>query len=384
MAKEVKKAQKKNDKLEENKKVKKVVEEVDTKPLKEEKKVNVKTNADNKKKESSKTMGMVKTIDDNRKAILFGIVGFLIATLLFRCIFWPDRIATLADGTQPVATINGENYTADKLYEKMKEHYNVSVLLDDIDTMILSQKYPDTDDMNKEVEDTLNSYYTYYQNYGYTKEEIISGLGFNSEAQFLASLKLDHRRNTFYDNYVKSLIAEDSINKYYKDNVFGDVDSKHILVKVDEKSSEGGLSKSDANKLAKEIISKLNKGTTWEDVVKEYKDKIITEELGYQAFNASLEKSYLDECKKLEVGKYSKTPVLTSYGYHIVYKIAQKETPTFEEVKEDIIEILAKEKKDADENLYQKSLFIMREEAKLEFVDTVLAEQYKKLKDSNK
>ena len=388
MAKEVNKAQKKNIKSEENKKVvkqsekktKKVVEAVVT----EEAKPVVKTNTTVKKDNSSKLMNTVKTIDNNRKAILFGIVGFLVATLLFRCILWPDRIATLADGTQPVATINGENYTADKLYEKMKEYYNVSVLIDDIDNIILTEKYPDSEDMDKEVKETLNSYYTYYQNYGYTKEEIISGLGFNSEAQFLASLKLDHRRNTFYDNYVKSLIAEDSINKYYKDNVFGDVDSKHILVKVDEKSSEGGLSKSDANKLAKEIISKLNKGTTWEDVVKEYKDKIITEELGYQAFNASLEKSYLDECKKLEVGKYSKTPVLTSYGYHIVYKIAQKETPTFEEVKEDIIEILAKEKKDADENLYQKSLFIMREEAKLEFVDTVLAEQYKKLKDSNK
>ena len=383
MAKEVKKAQKKNNKLEENKKVKKVVEEVDTKPLKEEKKVNVKTNADNKKKESSKTMGMVKTIDDNRKAILFGIVGFLIATLLFRCIFWPDRIATLADGTQPVATINGENYTADKLYEKMKDHYNVSVLLDDIDTMILSQKYPDTDDMNKEVEDTLNSYYTYYQNYGYTKEEIISGLGFNSETQFLESLKLDYKRDLYYDDYVESLLKEEDIQKYYKNNVFGDIHSKHILVKIST-DSNSGLSKTEANKLAKEIISKLNSGKTWDEVITEYKDKIVNEDLGYQAFNASLEKAYVDETKKLEVGKYSKTPVLTSYGYHIVFKVAQKETPTFEEVKEDIIEILSEEKKSADKNLYQKTLFNMREEAKLEFIDTVLADQYKKLKDSVK
>ena len=81
---------------------------------------------------------------------------------------------------------------------------------------------------------------------------------------------------------------------------------------------------------------------------------------------------------------FSTKPVLTSYGYHIVFKIDQKETPTFEEVKEDIIEILANNEKSEDENLYQKSLFALREEAKLEFVDTVLAEQYDKIKSSIK
>lgn len=382
MAKEVKKAQKKDVKLEENKKnVRKTKKVVEVTPVEEVKET--KPTIEKKKEDNTKLVNTVKKIDDNRKAILFGVVGFLLATLLFRCVLWPDRIATLSDGTQPVATINGENYTADKLYEEMKEYYNVKVLLDDIDNIILTEKYPDTDDMKKEVEETLKSYYTYYENYGYTKEEIITGLGFNSEDQFLESLKLDHKRNTYYDEYVKDMIDDKDVDKYYKDNVFGDVDSKHILVKIDKDSKEG-LSKNDANKLAKEIISKLDKGTSWEDVITEYKDKIVTEELGYQAFNANFEKAYLDECKKLEVGKYSKKPVLTSYGYHIVFKIDQKEMPTFEEVKDDIIELLANKEKEADQNLYQKALFAMRDNAKLEFVDTVLAEQYNKLKTSIK
>ena len=41
------------------------------------------------------------------------------------------------------------------------------------------------------------------------------------------------------------------------------------------------------------------------------------------------------------------------------------------------IEILASEKKEADSNLYNKSLIVMREEAKLEFVDTVFGDAYK-------
>ena len=392
MAKEVKKAQKKNVKVEEKKKgtkknvnkAKKVVEAVPVETVKEttkkEEKIVVKKE---KKNNNTKLVSIVKSMDDNRKAILFGIVGFLVATLLFRCILWPDRIATLADGTQPVATINGENYTADKLYEEMKEYYNVKVLLDDIDSLILTEKYPDNDDMTEEVKETLESYYTYYTNYGYTKEDIITGMGFNNEAQFLESLKLDYRRNNYYEEYVEGLLKDEDIQKYYDNNVFGDVDSKHILVKIKTDSQEG-LSKDEANKLVKEIIKKLDSGKTWDEVITEYKDKIVSEDLGYQAFNASLEKSYLDECKKLEVGKYSKTPVLTSYGYHIVYKKAQKDTPTFNEVKDDIVTILANEKKKADENLYQKSLFAMREEAKLEFVDTVLKDQYTKLKSSYK
>ena len=87
---------------------------------------------------------------------------------------------------------------------------------------------------------------------------------------------------------------------------------------------------------------------------------------------------YLKECKDLAVGTYSKTPVLTSYGYHIVYKIAQKDKPKLEDVKDDVKEVLANKKKEADTNLYYKALIKMREDAGLEFSDTKLADEYKK------
>ena len=396
MAKDVNKTQKKSVGKEEMKKQpvkvvtkeKKVVEASIVEDKKETKKVVKKEMKVEKKNENKKGNGKlvstVKVIDDNRKAILFGIVGFLVATLLFRCILWPDRIATLKDGTQPVANINGEVYTADKLYEEMKSHYSVNVLLNDIDDIILSEKYPETEEMKNEIKETAESYYSSYEAYyGYTKEEFLSNYGFKNENMFLDNLKLDYRRNEYYDDYVEKMITDKEIDKYYEKEVFGDVDSKHILVKID-KEGKDGLSDEEAKKLAKEIIKKLDGGKSWEDVIEEYKDKIVNEELGYQAFNASLESSYLKECKNLEVGKYSKTPVLTSYGYHIVYKIAQKEKPTLEEVKDDILEILSNEKKNADKNLYNKALVAMREDAKLEFVDTVLAEEYTKIVNSYK
>ncbi len=326
------------------------------------------------KNKNDKTNEILQKIDDNRREIILFVVGFLLATLIFRCIFWPDRIATLKDGTQPVATLNDKTITADDLYETMKEQYSVSYLLNTVDELILNDMYKEDDEMKNSVNNTSEYYYSMYEkNYGYTKEAFLKQNGFSSEAKFLDTLRLNYRRNKYYEDYALSLITDKEIEKYYEEDVFGDVDSKHILVSIND-----DLSDEDAKKLANDIIKELDGGTSWDDVIKNHKDEITSEELGYQAFNASLESAYLKECKELEVETYSKTPVLTSYGYHIVYKKAQKAKPKLKDVKDDIKELLAKEKKDADTNLYYKALIQMRADAKLEFVDTKLKEEYDK------
>ena len=373
---------KKKSDAKERKNIKETKKNTVVKEIKEDKNIVVEKDKKKEKKEKVKKernneniINSLKKIDDNRKAIILFVVGFLIATLLFRCLLWPDRIATLKDGTQPVATLGKKKITADDLYTSMKSHYSVNIFLDDVDNMILTEKYPDSDEIKKEIDNTAEYYYSAYEkNYGYTKEQFLEQYGFATEEDFLKTLKLDYRRNKYYDEYVEATITDNEIQKYYDNEVFGDVDSKHILVAIDE---ENGLNDEEAKKLAKEIIKKLDSGTSWDDVVKEYDDKITHEELGYNAFNASLEKTYLEECKNLKVGTYSKTPVLTSYGYHIVYKIDQKEKAKLKDVKDDIIELLAKEKKNDDQDLYYKALINLRKEAKLEFVDTKLGDEYK-------
>lgn len=371
-----------------SKPVKKVVEKeiIKDEPIKIEEKVkeDKKILKTEKKNRTIDFLGKMNN-DNIWKGTLIFVGGFLIATFLFRCILWPDRIATLKDGTQPIVKIDKKTFTADDLYESLKEGLSsntLTILLNDIDEAILVEKYKEDSEMNNDVKSTAEYYYSAYeQNYGYTKEEFLSKYGFASESDFLDSLKLDYRRNKYYEAYALGLVTEKEIEKYYKDEVFGDVDSKHMLVSID---SENGLSDEEAKKLANEIIAKLNKGTSWDDVKEEYKDKIISEELGYNAFNASLEKAYLKECKDLAVGTYSKTPVLTSYGYHIVYKIAQKDKPELDDVKDEVKDILATQKKNADENLYYKSLIKMREDAKIEFTDTKIEDLYNNYKKSYK
>lgn len=384
MAKDAKKTQsKKNSKknVNEERPSVKVVEEKKKVVINEEKKpkpiVEVKKEV-KEKKNNEKVINTLNKIEDNRKGIILFVIGFLIATLLFRCILWPDRIATLKDGTQPVANVLGEDITADELYEDMKQYYSVKVLLNKIDNKILEEKYPENDEMKKNVQSTAEYYYSAYEKkYGYTKEKFLNEYGFSSEKEFLESLTLDYRRNKYYEDYALGLVSDKEVEKYYENSVYGDIDSKHILVSVKKDSDTSGLTDEEAKKLANEIIGKLNNGTSWDDVVSEYKDQITSEDLGYQAFNASLEEAYVKEMRSLEVDSYSKSPVLTSYGYHIVYKKAQKDKPKLKDVEQDVKEILAKEKKSADSNLYYKALISMREDAKLEFSDTKLRDEYK-------
>lgn len=325
-------------------------------------------------KDTDKVFKFYEFFDKYHLAI-YGALGGILVTVLVVVLIWPDRIATLKDGTQPVATIDGMTLTADELYEDMKDIYSVSSLLDKLDTKILTDKYPDTDEMDDEVTSQAENYYkAYEQYYKMSKEDFLKQNGFNTEKKFLEYLKLNNRRTKYVKEHTQSEVTDKEINKYYEDEVYGDINTKHILVKVDSSASDDD--KKEAENLAKEIISKLDEGKTFDEVKEEYKDKITYEELGYKSYNAALEEAYKNEMKNLKDGEYSKEPVKTSYGYHIVYRIDQKEKPALEDIKDQIKEEIADEKISNDKNLYYVALDKMRENANLKFEDTVLKDKY--------
>lgn len=369
-----KKQETKNNKKEKKEvvvKEEKVVKEV---PKKESKKESKKDTKKVNKVNDDKVFKMLEFFDKYRLAI-YGAVGGILITVLVVVIIWPDRIATLKDGTQPVAEIDGYTVTANDLYEDMKDVYSISSLLDKIDNKILVEKYPETDEMNDELKQQAESYYSAYkQYYKMDKETFLSNNGFGSEKAFLEYLRLQYRRNKYAEDYIKTLISDKEVEKYYEDKVYGEINTKHILVKVDSSASDEDKKK--AEDLAKEIISKLNDGKSFDDVKEEYKDQITYEELGYKSYNANLESAYMEAMQKLENNSYSKEPVKTSYGYHVIYRIDQKEKPALEDVKEEIIDSLVSEKKSEDKNISYVALDKMREESGLKFSDTVLEKKY--------
>ena len=81
--------------------------------------------------------------------------------------------------------------------------------------------------------------------------------------------------------------------------------------------------------------------------------------------------------KKLENESYTTEAVKTSYGYHIIYRIDQKEKAKLEDIKDTIIDIIAADKKETDETLYAKALISLRNEKEFSFYDTVIEDKYK-------
>lgn len=298
-----------------------------------------------------------------------GIVGILIGGAL---IYLLGVIGVPGLGNATVATMKTGKITENSLYKEMKKYYPISYILELVDDSILKDKYELNEEQNSEIDEQIEYYLNMYESYyGYTEEEFLSENGFESKEEFKNYLALDYKRNLYYIDYLKTIISEEEINNYYNESVYGEINTKHILAKVsDDVTEESAL------KLAKEIIAKLDAGTSFDNVVTEYGDKITYEELGYNGFTSNLVSEYVEASKALENGTYSKEPVKTSFGYHVIYKIDQKEKPSLEEATDDIVSVLGKDLEAKDSNLRYKALIQLREENNLKIKDSKFKTEY--------
>ncbi len=337
-----------------------------------------------KKKNNNFFDNLIDWTVKNKDKIIGGIIGLAIGLIIMFATEDPE-IAKLENNQEPVIHYENGVITADDLYAEMKNYYSVGILLNQIDNKILTERYPNSDELNAQVNTTVN----YWKNQaGEQWSTFLNQYGYTSETAFKNSIALDYRRTLAIDEYLAKNISDQKINNYYEENVYGDINTKHILVKPDTTSTmtenEINTKKSEALAIANEIITKLNEGKTFEEVKTEYTDKITYEELGYRAFNANLETNYLNEMKNLENNSYSKKPIETSYGYHIIYRLDQKEKPSLDSVKDTIKNILVTELKNSDELLTTKTLFEIREnDFKIIFDDSVLKTKYDEYKTAS-
>ena len=352
--------------------------------LKKEKNITKITKTKSKKNQNKKLLEIVDFLEKNRFIITSFVVG-VIVTSLVAMLLWPERIATLKNGEEPIVKVGKNTYTADNLYTRMKEHYNVSQLLDQIDNDLLTKLYPEDKEMTDEVKQNAEYYINMYkQYYNYTEEQFLSSNGFSSYNDFLEYLKLDNRRKKYLDEYVEKNLTDKEIENYYNKNVYGDINCQHILVETSSEENSKKLKDEDGKKLAEEIIGKINDGTSWDEVKKKYKDKVTFEDLSYQSWDSDLEDSFKTALKEMSDNSFSKEPVKTSYGYHIIYRIDQKKVESLKKVKDKIITKLVEEKKSADSNLQQKALISLRNDNKIKFYDTNMESKYNTFKKQYK
>ena len=89
-----------------------------------------------------------------------------------------------------------------------------------------------------------------------------------------------------------------------------------------------------------------------------------------------MEEEFEEASFELKKGKYTTTPVETSYGYHIIYKTDEKSKPELKDVKEDILDTLVEKKLEENKTLYNKALEEIRKDAELSIEDSFLKDAY--------
>lgn len=287
----------------------------------------------------------------------------------------------LKNGEEIAVTVNGEDITADSLYKELKNKYGVQIMIDMIDKEILGTMYKDDTDIEKQATTQIETLKAQYSD---SWEETLKNAGYEDENDLKESFILSLQRNKAIEDYVKENIKDDEINAYYNDTTTGDISAKHILIKVDTED-ENGLTDDEAKGKAEEIIKKLNNGEDFDTLAKENSDDTGSKEnggdLGYFNKGDMLEE-FEEAAYNLKVNEYTKEPVKTTYGYHIILKTGEKEKPKLEEVKENIIETLMQEKLEDDPTLQITALDEIRSNYKLKIKDAKLKSEYKKYIDN--
>lgn len=320
---------------------------------------------ENKKSNKAVENRFLIWLKDNRKSLLFMVIGIIIGVLVMG-ILWPERIAKTKDGEEIIVKLKNTEVTADDLYEKLKSSGGLTALLDIVDMAILNDKY----DLDKEADDYAKEQSEYYYNmyqqyYGYTKEQFLSGNGFADETAFLTYLKEQYLFEKYYSDYLASLVTDTEVENYYKDKVFGD---KYVYV----------FSSTEKKNSLEKVRSAIKKGTKISKIEEKY-DDIVVNELGEVNFSTTgFSDEFYKQLMKLEKEQYSKVFEDETYGYVVLYVSESDEKPELKDVKDQVVEVIGKEKGDADSTLYYKGYIELREAYGIKFYDDKLREEYDK------
>ena len=287
----------------------------------------------------------------------------------------------LKNGKEVAIKINGENITADDLYDELREKYAKYQIIDDIDKKIFNVVYKGDKDIEEQVKNQYESYEAQYSQNGQSFDEVLENYGYKNADEFKDELRLSFQRAKAIDDYIKDNISDKEIKKYYDETYAGEISAKHILI------STNSMSEDEAEKKAKDLIKQLNDGADFSTLAKENSDDPGSKEnggdLGYFG-KGQMVKEFEEAAYNLKVDEYTKEPVKTSYGYHIILKTGEKKKTSLKKAKENIIETLVNKKKEEDKLISVTALDEIRKNYGLKFKDSKLKSIYKEYIEEQK
>ena len=298
-------------------------------------------------------------------------------------------VPTLENGQEAIVEFNdGTKYSATEIWNDVKGTYGLTNILSKVDTKILEEEYKDSADEVKQyltnAELSIKAQYKDDKgNYDESKLlETLQQYGYNSLNDYLAMVKSNYLTNKAATDYAKTLISDSDVKDYYKSEVKPDLTGVHILIKpsgTDDASLAAAKAK--AETIISDITKKVNKGEKIEDVFKSY-DSDSDDATSYQdlgTFNyADMVEEFSKAAYDLKAGEMSKTPVKTSYGYHVILITKVGEKKSLEDAKENIITTLADKKVSEDSTVSVTAMDKLREKYGMKIIDTDLSERYKR------
>ena len=318
-----------------------------------------------------------------RKSIIYLGVLLSLAFLVTGC---KKQEIEVKNGSKVAVSVKKDKFTATEYYEKIKED-NISILVDMIDHSLLDEKFKTDDEEKESIDNQINQIKNYY---GASEETFQAALtsyfGVESEAELREKLSLEYKRTKAVENYIEDHLGKDEIKKYYNENIYGEVKASHILIAIEKENDEESEEDADsrAKETAEKVIKELDEGKDFAELAKEYStDKTNSLNGGNLGFLdvEDVPEEFGKALKSLKVEEYTKEPVKTELGYHIILKTEEKEKPKLKKVQDDIKETLRKQKMDDDPTLYYESLKAFREDNKIKWNDDVLKKAYKKYMD---
>ncbi|SOC84385.1 peptidyl-prolyl cis-trans isomerase C [Ensifer adhaerens] len=187
---------------------------------------------------------------------------------------------------------------------------------------------------------------------------------FKKRLEFLREREL---HNAYFRKYVVNTVTDDEIKARYDAEIKKippqeEIHARHILVKTEDE--------------AKAIIKELDAGKDFAELAKEKSsdpNKSEGGDLGYFG-KGRMVKEFEDAAFALNKGEYTKTPVKTQFGYHVI-KVEDKRMappPTIDQVKDQIRQLVMRDK-------YIALLAKAKEGAKIDIVDENLKKGYEEI-----
>ncbi|MFO8191526.1 MAG: peptidylprolyl isomerase [Bacillota bacterium] len=262
--------------------------------------------------------------------------------------------------TEAVAVVNGEEITRDELFETMYSLSGTEALDELVTRELIEQEavakgiVVNNEDIDAEIKTIVD------ENFNGSEEELQSVLEYYGIT--MDSLRNDARLNLLIEKLAEQRIdiSEEKARQFFEDNsdLFDqpeEIEARHILVETEEE--------------AVEVTARLNEGEDFAALAQEYStDQSNKDEGGYLGYfgRGEMVEQFEIAAFNLDVGEISE-PVATEFGYHIVEILdrREEEKAVYEEVSDEVFEMMADEQMNEEINLILQEL---HEKAEIEYL----------------